>query len=53
MTAAALAAGLYVALERLGVAPPVAAGVAAGAGFVLRAAAIRWRLRLPAYRGRR
>ena len=53
VTAAALAAGLYVAAERLGVPPPVAAGVAAAAGFTLRAAAIRWRLRLPAYRGRR
>ena len=31
----------------------VAAGIAAGAGFALRAAAIRWHLALPAYRGRR
>jgi uncharacterized membrane protein YeiH len=53
VTAAALAAALYVAGERLGVAPPLAAGVAAAAGLALRAAAIRWRLRLPAYRGRR
>ena len=53
VTAAALAAGLYVAAERLGVPPLAAAGAAAGAGFALRAAAIRWRLRLPAYRGRR
>jgi uncharacterized membrane protein YeiH len=53
VTAAALAAGLYVVLERLGVAPPMAAGTAAGAGFMLRAAAIRWGLKLPAYRGRR
>ena len=53
VTAAALAAGLYVALVRLSVAPPVAAAVAAGAGFALRAAAIRFRLALPAYRGRR
>lgn len=53
VTAAALAAGLYVALERLGVSPPVAAGAAAAAGFALRAAAIRWRLALPGYRGRR
>lgn len=53
VTAAALAAGSYVSLERIGVAPPVAAGLAATAGFALRAAAIRWRLRLPAYRGRR
>ena len=53
VTAAALAAGLYVALVRLGVAPPVAATVAASAGFALRAAAFRFRLALPAYRGRR
>lgn len=53
VTAAALAAGLYVALQRLGVVPPVAAMLAAGAGFTLRAAAIQWGLKLPAYRGRR
>jgi uncharacterized membrane protein YeiH len=53
VTAAALAAGLYVGLERLGVAAPLAAGAAAAAGFALRAAAIRWGLKLPAYRGRR
>ena len=53
VTAAALAAGCFVGLERSGVAAPVAAGVAAGAGFALRAAAIRWGLKLPAYRGRR
>ncbi len=53
VTAAALASGSFVALERLGVAPPVAAGVAAAAGFALRAAAIRWELALPAYGGRR
>ncbi|WP_375390998.1 trimeric intracellular cation channel family protein [uncultured Sphingomonas sp.] len=53
VTAAALAAASYVVLERIGVAPPIAASVAALAGFALRAAAIRWRLRLPAYRGRR
>ena len=53
VTPAALAAVLYVAGERLGVPGPVAAGVAGAAGFALRAAAIRWRLRLPAYRGRR
>ena len=53
VTAAALAAGLLVALERLGVERSLAAGAAAVAGFAMRAAAIRWRLRLPAYRGRR
>ena len=53
VTAAALASGSYVALVEAGVAPPVAAALAALAGFALRAAAIRWRLALPSYRGRR
>ncbi|MDB5695352.1 MAG: trimeric intracellular cation channel family protein [Sphingomonas bacterium] len=53
VTAAALAAGLYVALVLLGVVAPVAAVVGATAGFALRAAAIGWGLKLPAYRGRR
>lgn len=53
VTAAALAAAGYVALKLAGVPAPVAAGVGAGAGFALRAAAIRFRLALPAYRGRR
>lgn len=52
VTAAALAAGLYVALVTLGASPLLAAAPAAAAGFVLRAAAIRWRLALPGYRGR-
>ena len=51
VTAAALASGAYVVMEKLGVAPVVAAPLAAIAGFSLRAAAIRWRLGLPAYRG--
>ncbi len=52
VTAAALAAALQVGLTLLGL-PPFAAGmVAAGAGFALRAAAIVWRLALPAYRAR-
>lgn len=50
VTAAALAAGSYVLLVVLGVGPALAAGIAALAGFALRAAAIRWRLALPAYR---
>ena len=50
VTAAALSAGLYVLLRELGIAPWGAAAVAAPAGFALRAAAIRWRLALPAYR---
>lgn len=53
VTAAALAAGLYVVLQAIGVPAFVAALVSAAAGFGLRAAAIAWRLRLPAYRGRR
>lgn len=53
VTAAALASALYVGLTLLGLAPFAAAIVGAGAGFSLRAAAIRWKLALPAYRGRR
>lgn len=52
VTAAALAAALHVGLVELGVAPAFAAAFAAAAGFSLRAAAIRWRLALPAYRNR-
>lgn len=53
VTAAALASALYVALTLLGVPTIAAATLAALAGFALRAAAIRWRLALPAYRRRR
>ena len=49
VTAAALAAGLHVALRTLGVDPWIAASISSSAGFALRAAAIRWRIRLPAY----
>lgn len=52
VTAAALAAGSYVLMVMFGVDRPIAAAIAAIAGFALRAAAIRWRLALPAYRGR-
>lgn len=53
VTAAALSAGLYVLLITLG-APLFVSGLcAAGAGFLLRAAAIHWKLALPAYRGKR
>ncbi|MEH3037084.1 MAG: TRIC cation channel family protein [Sphingomonas adhaesiva] len=52
VTAAALAAGLYVALRVLGADAWLAAGGAGAAGFALRAAAIRWKLALPAYGGR-
>ncbi|HEX8300598.1 trimeric intracellular cation channel family protein [Sphingomonas sp.] len=50
VTAAALAAALQVALTLWGL-PPFAAGlIAAAAGFALRAAAMHWKLGLPAYR---
>ncbi len=51
VTAAALAAELYVMLVAIGVPGPIAAIVAAAAGFALRAAAISLKLALPAYRG--
>ena len=50
VTAAALAAGLYVALVTLGTPGTMAGIIAASAGFALRAAAIGWKLALPAYR---
>jgi uncharacterized membrane protein YeiH len=53
VTAAALASATHVALLLLGVAVWPAAVIAACAGFALRAAAIHYRLGLPAYRGRR
>jgi uncharacterized membrane protein YeiH len=53
VTAAALAATLYVIL-RLAIGLPAfeAAVPAAIAGFGLRAAAMHWKIALPAYRGR-
>jgi uncharacterized membrane protein YeiH len=53
VTAGALASASYVILMLLGTPPFIAATLAALAGFALRAAAIHWRLALPAYRGRR
>ncbi|MBX9797259.1 TRIC cation channel family protein [Sphingomonas sp.] len=53
VTAAALAAALYVGLVLAGAPVAVAAAIGALGGFALRAAAIHWKLRLPAYRGRR
>lgn len=53
VTAAALASALFVGLSAFGAPSALAAPVAALAGFVLRGAAIRYRLRLPAYRGKR
>jgi uncharacterized membrane protein YeiH len=49
VTAAALAAGLFVILSLAGVPPIVAAAVAGLAGFALRGAAIARGLKLPAY----
>jgi uncharacterized membrane protein YeiH len=51
VTAAALAAALFVVLVLLGVPVPVASVVGAGAGFALRALAIARGLSIPAYRG--
>jgi uncharacterized membrane protein YeiH len=53
VTAAALASASYVALVLLGTPSALAAVIAASAGFALRAAALRYHLALPAYRGRR
>ncbi|MGL4314611.1 MAG: trimeric intracellular cation channel family protein [Sphingomonas sp.] len=53
VTAAALASALFVGLVTLGLAVVPAAVTAASAGFALRAAAIRWKLALPAYGERR
>ncbi|MDG5488232.1 trimeric intracellular cation channel family protein [Sphingomonas sp. BGYR3] len=53
VTAAALAAGTHVGLSIAGLPVMAAAVPAALAGFGLRAAAIRWKLALPSYRGRR
>ena len=50
VTAAALASGLFLLLQWLGTGTPVAAVTGAIAGFILRGAAIRWSLALPAYR---
>jgi uncharacterized membrane protein YeiH len=49
VTAAALAAGLFVALSLAGVPPVLAAGIAGIAGFALRGAAIARGIKLPAY----
>lgn len=51
VTAAALAAALFVGLSAAGVMLPVAAGLSALAGFGLRALAIWKGLALPVYRG--
>ena len=51
VTAAALAAGLFVLLAMAGVALPWAAAAGAAAGFGLRALAIARGLKIPGYRG--
>ncbi|MBB5686168.1 trimeric intracellular cation channel family protein [Sphingobium boeckii] len=50
VTAAALSAALYVGLVLFGIDGPLAAGIAAVAGFVLRGIAIHRGLALPGYR---
>ncbi len=52
VTAAALAATMFVILSLVGIATPVAAIISALAGFALRGAAIQYKLGLPTYRGR-
>ncbi|WP_164117091.1 trimeric intracellular cation channel family protein [Sphingorhabdus sp. Alg239-R122] len=52
VTAAALAATMFVILSLVGVTAPVAAVISALAGFALRGAAIHYQLGLPTYRGR-
>lgn len=53
VTAAALSSGMMVLLSSAGAPAWTAAAVAALFGFALRAAALIWRLGLPAYRGGR
>jgi uncharacterized membrane protein YeiH len=52
VTAALLASASFVVFTLLQLAAPWPALVAFGLGFALRAAAIRWKLTLPAHRGR-
>jgi len=51
VTAALVAAALFIALALAGLPPPWPAGLAVAAGFGLRGAAIRWNLTLPPHRG--
>jgi uncharacterized membrane protein YeiH len=50
VTAAALSSGVYLILFFIGVGQAAAIPLAVLSGFMLRAAALRYRLRLPAYR---
>jgi uncharacterized membrane protein YeiH len=52
VTAAALSAALCAGLVLWGLAPPLAMGIAALAGFTLRGAAMVWKIELPAYGGK-
>ncbi|MEM1132002.1 MAG: trimeric intracellular cation channel family protein [Pseudomonadota bacterium] len=52
VTAAALAAGLFVLFESFGMLTPVAALLAAISGFALRGVAIHYAIGLPSYRGK-
>jgi uncharacterized membrane protein YeiH len=51
VTAAVLAAALFVGLDALGVPAPTASLAGAASGFALRGAAIRWGLALPRHAG--
>lgn len=51
VTCALLAAALFVVLTRVELAAPWPALLAFGLGFLLRGAAIRWKLTLPVHRG--
>jgi uncharacterized membrane protein YeiH len=51
VTAAVLAASLFVGLDAVGVATPWASLAGAAAGFALRGAAIQWGLALPRHEG--
>ena len=51
VTAALLAATLFVTTTSFGLSAPLPALLASAAGFALRAAAIVWKLTLPAHRG--
>lgn len=50
VSAAALAAVVFVGLDLAGVAPEIAGLLGAAAGFALRAVALRWNVALPGYR---
>jgi uncharacterized membrane protein YeiH len=51
VTCALLAAASFVVLTQVKLAAPWPALLAFGLGFLLRGAAIRWKLTLPAHRG--